>query len=114
MSVFDKVRAVLRASAGDRTYTADTKPIMDFSTVDLEKLRADLSLEKRAAERAARGEPPSDATGLDEVELEIVGSISSLRNEGYDNYSKQMSAYDGRLARLDLRTIVPEIKTMLH
>lgn len=113
MSVFDRIRALVRADV-DRTYSADIKPLMDFSTLDLEKIRTDLSIGKRAAERGSQNEPPSDASSLDEVELEIIGSISSLRNEAFENYHKQTSAYDGRLARLDLRTIVPQIKTMLH
>lgn len=41
MSVFGRVRALLRSEA-DRTYTADLKPLMDFSTIDLEKIRTDL------------------------------------------------------------------------
>lgn len=113
ISVFAKIRSLLRPDA-DRTYAADVKPLMDFSTIDFEKVKKDLAIERRAAERAARNEPPSDTVGLDEVELEIVGAVSTLRNEGYENYSKQVSAYDGRLARLDLRTIVPEIKNGLH
>ncbi|UYN96081.1 MAG: phage holin family protein [Enhydrobacter sp.] len=113
MSVFDRVRALLRPEV-DRTYAADIKPLMDFSTVDLEKIRTDLAIVRRGAERGAQNEPPSNASGLDEVELEIVNAVSSLRNEGFENYHKQTSAYDGRLARLDLRTIVPQIKTMLH
>jgi hypothetical protein len=51
---------------------------------------------------------------MDEVELEVVSAVSSLRNEAVENFHKQQSTYDGRLARLDLRTIVPEVKTMLH
>ncbi len=82
MSVFDRVRALLRADTGDRNYTADLKPIMDFSTLDLEKIRKDLAIEKRAAERGTRDEPPADTIGLDEVELEIVGSVSCCRFEG--------------------------------
>src|SRR5690349_15099424 len=113
MSVLGRLRAVLRPEV-DRTYTADNKPLMDFSTVDVEKIRTDLLLPKRGAERGSRNEPPSDAVGLDEVEVEIVNAVSSLRNEAFENYHKQQSAYDGRLARLDLRTIVPEVKTMLH
>ncbi|SKA41350.1 hypothetical protein SAMN02745126_06494 [Enhydrobacter aerosaccus] len=113
MSVFDRVRALVRPEV-DRTYTADIKPLMDFSTLDLEKIRTDLAIAKRGSERGSQNEPPSSASSLDEVELDIVDSISSLRNEAFENYHKQTSAYDGRLARLDLRTIVPEIKTMLH
>ena len=37
------------------------------------------------------------------MELEVIGSVETLRNEAYENYSKQMSVYDGRLARVDLR-----------
>lgn len=113
MSVFARVRALLRPDV-DRTYAADVKPLMDFSTLDVEKIRTNLALSKRAAERGSRNEPPSDAVGLDGVELDIVNAISSLRSEAFENYHKQTSAYDGRLARLDLRTIVPEIRTMLH
>jgi hypothetical protein len=113
MSVFGRIRAVLRPEV-DRTYAADNKPLMDFSTVDAEKIRADLSLAKRGAERGSRNEPPSDAVGMDEVELEVINAVSSLRNEAFENYQKQQSVYDGRLARLDLRTIVPQVKTMLH
>ncbi len=51
---------------------------------------------------------------MDEVELDVVNAVSSLRNEAFENFHKQQSVYDGRLARLDLRTIVPEVKTMLH
>ena len=113
MSVFGSIRALLRPEV-DRTYAADVKPLMDFSTLDLEKIRTDLTLSNRATERGSRNEPPSDAVGLDAVELDIVNAVSSLRSEAFENYHKQTSAYDGRLARLDLRTIVPEIKTMLH
>ncbi|MCA0302516.1 MAG: hypothetical protein LCH95_08920 [Proteobacteria bacterium] len=113
MSVFARVRALIRPEV-DRTYTTDLKPLMDFSTVDLDKIRTDLTLIKRGAERGGRNEPPPNATEMDEVELEIVSAVTSLRAEAFDNYHKQASAYDGRLARLDLRTIVPEVKTMLH
>ena len=113
MSVFGRVRTLLRTEV-DRTYSADLKPLMDFSTLDPEKIRTDLTLSKRGAERGSRNEPPSDTVAMDEVELEVVNAISSLRSEAFENYHKQTSAYDGRLARLDLRTIVPEIKTMLH
>lgn len=111
MSLFQRVRELL---GRDRTYAADIKPLMDFASVDAAKIRADLQVDGRGKDRGQRNEPPSDFVGLDQVELEIVGSIETLRNEAYENYSKQMSVYDGRLARVDLRTIVPDVKTMLH
>ncbi len=46
MSVVERIRAV-RGPEVDRTYMADNKALMDFSTVDLEKVRADLALAKR-------------------------------------------------------------------
>lgn len=111
MSLFQRVRELL---GRDRTYTADIKPLMDFASVDAAKIRADFQIDARGKDRGQRNDPPSDFTGLDQVELEIVGSLETLRNEAYENYSKQMSVYDGRLARVDLRTIVPDVKTMLH
>ena len=111
MSVFQRVRELL---GRDRTYAADIKPMMDFASVDAAKIRADLQVDARGKERGQRNDPPSDFVGLDQVELEVVGSVEALRNEAYENYSKQMSVYDGRLARVDLRTIVPDVKTMLH
>jgi len=111
MSVFQRVRELL---GRDRTYTADVKPLMDFASVDAAKIRADLQIDARGKERGKRNDPPSDFPGLDQVELEVVGSVETLRNEAYENFSKQMSVYDGRLARVDLRTIVPDVKTMLH
>lgn len=111
MSVFQRVREML---GRDRTYTADIKPLMDFASVDAVKIRTDLRIDVRGKERGQRNEPPSDFVGLDQVELDVVGSVETLRNEAYENYSKQMSVYDGRLARVDLRSIVPDVKTMLH
>jgi hypothetical protein len=111
MSLFQRVRDLL---GRDRTYTADIKPLMDFASIDAAKIRADLQVDARGKERGQRNEPPSDFVGLDQVELELVSSLETLRNEAYENYSKQMSVYDGRLARVDLRTIVPDVKTMLH
>ncbi len=111
MSVFQRVRELL---GRDRTYAADIKPLMDFASVDAGKIRADLQVDARGKERGQRNEPPADFVGLDQVELEVVGSVETLRNEAYENYSKQMSVYDGRLARVDLRTIVPDVKTLLH
>lgn len=111
MSLFQRVRELL---GRDRTYTADIKPLMDFASVDAAKFRADLQVDARGKDRGQRNDPPSDFVGLDQVELEIVGGVETLRNEAYENYSKQMSVYDGRLARVDLRTIVPDVKTMLH
>lgn len=113
MSVFNRLRSLLRSDV-DRTYAADEKPIMDFSTIDVEKVKKDLEIEKRGRERGAKGEPPSDQVGRDEVELEIIGTVTVLRNEAYENFTKQLSAYGGRLARLDLRTIAPEIKGALQ
>lgn len=111
MSVFQRVRELL---GRDRTYTTDIKPLMDFASVDAAKIRADLQVDTKGKERGQRNDPPSDFVGLDQIELEVVGSVETLRNEAYENYSKQMSVYDGRLARVDLRTIVPDVKTMLH
>lgn len=111
MSLFQRVRELL---GRDRTYSADIKPLMDFASIDAAKIRADLQVDARGKERGKRNDPPSDFAGLDQVELEVVGSVETLRNEAYENYSKQMSVYDGRLARVDLRTIVPDVKTMLH
>jgi hypothetical protein len=112
MSVFQRLRAILRTDV-DRTYAADVKPIMDFSTVDIAKIKADLQLERRGRERGKQNEPPADQIDLDAVEAEIVSTITALRNEAHDDFTKQMSAYGGRLARLDLRTIAPEIKSTL-
>ena len=113
MTIFERLRGLIRPDV-DRTYAADLKPIMDFSSVDHEKIKTDLTLEARGSVRGAANEPSSDAAALDEIELEIVNTVSKLKNEAYEDFSKQVSAYDGRLARLDLRTIVPEIKTMLN
>lgn len=112
MSVFQRLRSILRTDV-DRTYAADIKPIMDFSSIDLEKIKKDLDVERRGRERGAKGEPPASQTGLDEVEAEIASTITVLRNEAHDDYTKQMLAYGGRLARLDIRTIAPEIKATL-
>ena len=111
MSVFQRVREML---GRDRTYAADVKPLMDFASIDAAKICTDLQIDARGKERGRRNDPPSDFPGLDQVELEVVGSVETLRNEAYENFSKQMSVYDGRLARVDLRTIVPDVKTMLH
>ena len=76
MSVVERIRAV-RGPEVDRTYMADNKALMGFSTVDLEKVRADLALAKRGSVGGSRNGPPSDAAGMDEVELEVINAVST-------------------------------------
>jgi len=111
MSVFSAIRNAIRRD--DRSVALDDKLATEFAPPDIDKLRLALSLDELGKERGQRNEPPSGAASLDEVELQIVAALSTLRDESYDILARQMSVYDGRLARADLRTLAPEIKNAL-
>lgn len=78
MSVFRTIRDIVKAT-GDRTGTIDDRPSMRFPSLDLDKLKTALKLEERGLERGKRNEPPSETSSLDEVELDVVAAIGSLR-----------------------------------
>lgn len=111
MSVFKILRDVVKRD--DRTATIDDKPSMAFPSVDVEKLQSGLDLVTRGEARGRLEEPPSDNYALDQIELEIVAALTTLKEEAHESYSQHMSVYDGRLSRLDLRTISPDVKSAL-
>lgn len=112
MSVFRTIRDIVKAT-GDRTGTIDDRPSMRFPSLDLDKLKTALKLEERGLERGKRNEPPSETSSLDEVELDVVAAIGSLKDEGHDVFAKRMDVYDSRLNQIDLRAMVPTVKNAL-
>ena len=72
-----------------------------FPDINVDRVAKDLDVVGRGRERGARGEPPPEAAGLDEVELRIVERIESEKRQAHAGLVDEMRSYGQRMVALD-------------
>lgn len=81
-----------------------------FVEIDQQAMVASLRLIERGQERGAINQPPSNTSGLDVVEYEIVNEIGLVLNRAQIDARTQSQAYENRLADLQLLHEVGSIR----
>lgn len=72
-----------------------------FPALDVDRVARDLELERKASERGASNEPPSESTTFDEVELAIIERIEAERTAARQQLEDQLQTFGERLTNLD-------------
>jgi len=68
-----------------------------FPDLNVGRIAADLELERHAAERAARNEPLTNSTGLDEIELSVIERVESEKKSAHGTLLDELEVYGERL-----------------
>ncbi|UWQ17131.1 hypothetical protein [Jannaschia sp. M317] len=72
--------------------------LQTFPEIMVDKLAADLKLEKRAQADARAGVPPTSAAALSAPELEAADAVRALRRRALSQYEMEQQAFAARIA----------------
>jgi len=80
----------------------DYRPSLEvFPILNVDKLAADMGLAQVGAKRAAREEPATDSSALDEIENRIIERIEADNNTAHGTLLDELRTYKERLTSLD-------------
>jgi len=104
-STLAKLRGLL-----DRPVHAYRATTQTFADLDLQRLTGSLNLAERGRTRGAEEQPPTDATGFDAVENEIVEQVKAAQKASHDELENQLTGFRARLIDLDFEARFAGIK----
>lgn len=87
-----------RARRSNHDFRASTQI---FPSLDPGRIARDMELVRLAEERGHQDEPPSEVTGLDEVELAVIERIETDKKEAHQLFEDQLQTFSERLTNLD-------------
>ena len=80
--------------------------LLDYVTLDVERVALDMGLQERGTERGGSGEPMTSSQMLDSVEREIVDKIQSDQQSAVEQLTEQFDISSGRLRHLQFDSII--------
>ena len=87
-----------------------------FPDIDVDRIAADLRLEREGSKRGEKNQPASDEVKLDVIEQEVVDHISEFRRMGINYFEEHSQVYADRIARAagvwaEIQTAVGDAET---
>lgn len=87
-----------------------------FPDIDVDRIAADLRLEREGSKRGEKNQPASVEVKLDLIEQEVVDHVSEFRRMGISNFEEHSQVYADRVARAarmstDIQTAVGDAET---
>lgn len=83
---------------------------LQFPLIDIDVVARQLDLVDKGKTRGAKGNPATDAAVFDDVEQRIVSVIGDAKTTAQAIYHDNLHSYEQRLAALDFKLFVTEIK----
>lgn len=94
----------------DRPVHAYRATTETFTTLDVQRLTASMTLAERGRARGAEEQPPADSTSFDAVETEIVEQVTAAQKAAHDELENQLTGFRARLIDLDFEARFSGIK----
>lgn len=87
-----------------------------FPDIDVDRIAADLRLEREGSKRGEKNQPASDEVKLDVIEQEVVDRVGEFRLMSISNFEEHSQVYADRIARAagistDIQTAVGDAET---
>lgn len=80
-----------------------------FPDIDVDRITADLRLEREGSKRGEKNQPATDEVSLDLLEQKLVDCVGEFRRMGVNNFEEHIQVHADRIARAD--GISAEIQT---